>query len=182
MGLVDRGDLRLIGRASRQISRQAPRRQHPDLFAVLQALCAGRYTAEQLARVIPEEVVMASTIYEKVRARAHEKGLEEGLAKGLEEGLEKGFEKGLDKELADARRLCASFVKRYHAPVASRVLPGIEACTDVARLHRWVLLAPEVSSDEFVRLVKKSPAARVTRRRVPRPARRAGRSTDRSRS
>jgi uncharacterized membrane protein YheB (UPF0754 family) len=137
----------------------------------LQELCGGRYTAEQLARVIPREVVMASSLYKEMREWAHQKGVEEGLARGLE--------KGLEKELADARRLCSSFVKRHHATVAGRVLPAIEACTDVARLHRWALRAPEVSTEEFVRLVKKAPAARVTHRRAPSPARRSRKTSAR---
>jgi hypothetical protein len=156
VGLVDRGDLRLIGRASRQISRQDPRRQQPNLFAILQDLCGQRYTAEQLARVIPKEVVMASSLYKEMREWAHEKGLEKG-------------------RLADARLLCSSFVKRHHAAVAPRVLPAVEACTSIARLHQWALRAPEVSSDEFVQLVRKATSGRTTRRRAPRPAPRSKR-------
>ncbi len=151
-GLLDRGDIRVIGRASRQIRRQAPKTEHPDLLATLRALCAGRYTAEQLGRVIPKEVVMASSLYKEVRETAR---------------------------LDEARLLCTSFVKRHHAVVAARVLPAIEACTSVARLHRWALRAPEVSSDEFVRLVRQSTVARATHRRAPRPARGARRSAAR---
>jgi hypothetical protein len=150
VGLLGRTDLQAIGRASRQIRRQAPKAQQPDLQAILQSLSKGRYTARQLARVIPEEVVMDSSLYDRVRHVAHEKG-----------------------RLDEARLLCASFVKRHHSRMAARVLPAIEACTDVARLHRWTLRAPEVSSEELLRLVGRSALSRTSRRRVPRPARRA---------
>ena len=152
VGLLGRTDLQVIGKASRQIRRQAPQAQHPDLLAILQSLSEGRYTARQLARVIPEEVVMKSSFYEK----AHEKG-----------------------RLDDARLLCASFIKRHHSLVAARMLPAIEACTNVARLHRWTLRAPEVSSDELLRLVRRSAISRTSHRRAPRPARRARRSAAR---
>ena len=171
-GLLDKGDIRVIGRASRQIRSQAPKGEQPDLLTILRALCQGRYTAEQLARVIPKEVVMASSLYKEMREWAREMGVEEGLAEGRARGLAEG-------RLAEARLLCVSIVKRYHALVASRVLPVIEACTDVARLHRWALRAPEVSTEEFVRLVKKAPAARVTHRRAPSPARRSRRTSAR---
>jgi hypothetical protein len=170
VGLLDRADLEVIGRASRQIRRQAPEAQQPDLQAVLRSFSEGRYTAKQLGRVIPEEVVMKSSLYDKVRDQAHEKGVEEGVARGVAKGLEKGLEKG---RLDDARLLCATFVKRHHPQVAARVLPAIEACTDVARLHRWTLRAPEVPSDDLLRLVGRKAAPRTSHRRAPRPAHRA---------
>ena len=170
VGLLGRADLRAIGRASRQIRRQAPVAQQPDLLAILRSLSEGRYTARQLARVIPEEVVMKSSLYDKVRDQAHEKGVEEGVARGVAKGLEKGLEKG---RLDDARLLCTTFVKRHHPQVAARVLPAIEACTDVARLHRWTLRAPEVPSDDLLRLVGRKAAPRTSHRRAPRPAHRA---------
>jgi predicted transposase YdaD len=183
-GLLDRGDIRVIARASRQIQRQAPRHERPDLLATLRTLCAGRYTAEQLARVIPKEVVMASSLYKEIREMAREKGLAEGRQQGLQQGLQQGIRIGAGKglaqgRLAEARTLCATFVKRHHALVASCVLPAIEACTSVARLHQWTLRAPEVSSDEFVQLVRKSTSARATHRRAPRPARRSRRTVAR---
>ena len=162
VGLLDRADLGAIGRASRQIRRQAPEAQQADLLAILQSLSEGRYTARQLARVIPEEVVMKSSLYDKVRDKAHE----EGVAKGLEKG-----------RLDSARILCATFVKRHHPQVAARVLPAIEACTDVARLHRWTLRAPEVPSNDLLRLVGRSAVSRTSHRRAPRPARRARRAS-----
>jgi hypothetical protein len=149
VGLSARADLGLIGRASRQIRRQAPEAEGKDLLAILQALSQGRYTAEELAGVIPKEVVMGSSLFDEAR--------EAGIAKG---------------RLDDARVLCASFVKHHHARVAARVLPAIEACSDVARLHRWALRAPEVSSEELVRLIGRSSASRSVRR-APRPARRS---------
>jgi hypothetical protein len=87
------------------------------------------YTAGQLARVIPEEVVMASSLFDKA--------------------IEK-------RRLEDARHLCMEFVKRHHPGVAARVQPAIAACSDVTRLHRWTLRVPEVSSADLLRLVTAS--------------------------
>jgi hypothetical protein len=53
------------------------------------------YTAGQLARVIPEEVVMASSLFDKA--------------------IEK-------RRLEDARHLCMEFVKRHHPGVAAPLL------------------------------------------------------------
>jgi hypothetical protein len=164
VALARGADLATIGKASAQIRRLAPTAQRADLLAILQSLSEGRYTARQLARVIPEEVVMASSIFEKA------------IEKGIERGLEQGFAKG---RLDESRRICAALVKRQHARVAARLLPAIEACTDVARLHRWTLQAPEVSDKELVRLVKPPAAARSSKHRVPRPARRSGRTSAR---
>ena len=164
MGLARGASLDVIGRASRQIRRRAPEAQQADLLAILQGLSEGRYTARQLARVIPEEVVMASSIFD----RAIEKGIERGLTEGLAKG-----------RLEDARQLCAAFVKRHHSGVAARVLPAIEACSDVSRLHRWALQVPELSADELLRLIHPAAMPRSSRHRSPRPARRSRRASAR---
>jgi hypothetical protein len=169
VGLARGTDLDVIGRATRQIRRRAPEAQQADLLAILQVLSEGRYTASELARVIPEEVVMASSIFD----RAREQGLQQGLEQGLEQGIERGVTKG---RLEDARQVCAAFVKRHHARVARRVLPAIEACSDVARLHRWTLRMPELSGVELLRLIRSYPGSRAIRHRSPRPARRSRRA------
>jgi hypothetical protein len=128
----------------------------------------GRYTARQLARVIPEEVVMGSSIFDK----AIERGIEQGIERGIQRGLAQG-------RLEEARQLCAAFVKRHHSGVAARVLPALEACSDVARLHRWALRVPELSADELLRLIHPPLAPRSTRHRSPRPARRSRRASAR---
>jgi hypothetical protein len=150
VGLLRGADLRVIGMASRQIRRRAPEAQQPDLLAILQSLSEGRYTARQLARVIPEEVVMASSLFDKA--------------------IEKGIEKG---RLDEARHVCTEFVKRHHPGVAAEVQPAIAACSDVTRLHRWTLRVPEVSAADLVRLVTRSETPRSSRRRTPRPSRRS---------
>ncbi len=154
VGLARGTSLGAIGRASRQIRRSAPEAQQADLLAILQSLSEGRYTARQLARVIPEEVAMASSIFDKVREQEHAKG-----------------------RLEDARQVCAALLKRHHAGVARRVLPAIEACPDVARLHRWTLRLSELSSEGVLRLVLPPAKPRSSRHRAPRPARRARRIT-----
>lgn len=168
VGLARGADLDAIARASRRIRRSAPDAQQADLLAILQALSEGRYTASQLARVIPEEVVMGSSIFDKAVAR--------GIAQGREQGLARGLAKG---RLEEARQLCSAFVKRHHAGVASRVLPAIEACSDVARLQRWTLRVPELSAEELLRLILPRVTPRSSRHRSPRPARRSRRASAR---
>jgi hypothetical protein len=102
--------------------------------------------------VIPEEVVMASSLFDKA--------------------IEKG-------RLDDARHVCAEFVKRHHPGVAAQVQPAIAACSDIARLHRWTLRVPEVSAADFLRLVTRSETSRPRRRRAPRPSRRSRSSAGR---
>jgi hypothetical protein len=172
VGLARGADLGEIEKASRTIRRSAPEAQQGDLLAILQALCEGRYTARQLARVIPEEVVMGSSIFD----RATERGIEQGLRQGLRQGLQRGRVEG---RLEEARQLCAAFVKRHHAGVAARVLPAIQACSDPSRLHRWALQVPDLSAEEVLRLIRPTVAPRATRHRTARPARRSRRATAR---
>jgi hypothetical protein len=164
VGLARGASLDAIGRASQRIRRGAPEAQQADLLAILQSLSEGRYTARQLARVIPEEVVMASSIFDKAR--------EQGIRRGLEQGLAKG-------RLEDARQVCAAFVKRHHVGVAPRVLPVIEACSDVGRLHRWTLQMSDLSAGEVLDLVLPPVKPRLSRHRSPRPARRSRRAPTR---
>ena len=68
--------------------------------------------------------------------------------------------------------------RRCHPIVAARVVPVIEACTDVSTLRRWTLRATRLSDAEFARLVTGRGGTRLTRR-APRPARKAARRTRR---
>ena len=67
--LSEEASLPLVAAASRKIQREVPLARQPDLLAILQVFAEGRYTARQLARVIPEEVAMASGLFEKVVAK-----------------------------------------------------------------------------------------------------------------
>jgi hypothetical protein len=170
----------VIARASRKIQREAPKAQQADLLAILQVFAEGRYTAKQLARVIPEEVTMASVLFEKVRVKERAAGRAEGLAEGQAKGLAEGQAKGLAKGQAkEARAICVGLVRALHPAVAARVVPTIEACSEPARLRRWALRAPGVSDEEFARLVTGGGRSRATRRRAPRPARKAARTASR---
>ncbi len=60
--LSGEASLPVIAKASRKIQREAPKAQQADLLAILQVFAEGRYTAKRLARVIPEEVTMASVL------------------------------------------------------------------------------------------------------------------------
>lgn len=150
--------LPLVAEASRKIQRDAPLGQRPDLLAILYAFAEGRYTATQLARVIPEEVAMASGLFEKA------------LLKGRTEG-----------RAEEARQICVELAKTLHPAVADRVVPLIKGCSELTRLRQWALRAPRVSDIEFARLVAGRGSARSSRRRMPRPARRSSRPTKSSR-
>ena len=161
--------LSLVAEASRRIQRDAPVGQRPDLLAILQAFAEGRYTARQLAQVIPEEVAMASSLFEKVRVKSRSEGRSEGRTEGRTEGLAEG-------RTEEARQICVDLAKALHPAVSHRVVPVIEACSEVTRLRRWAVRAPGVSDVEFTRLVTGC-GSRPTRRRTPRPARKAARLT-----
>jgi hypothetical protein len=125
----------------------------------LQVFAEGRYTATQLARVIPEEVAMASGPFEKA------------LLKGRTEG-----------RAEEARQICVGLAKALHPAVADRVVPVIERCSELTRLRRWAVRAPRLTDVEFVRLVAGRGVARTSLRRSPRPARRSSRPTKSSRA
>jgi predicted transposase YdaD len=164
--------LPLVAAASRRIQRDAPPARLSDLLAILQVFAEGRYTARQLARVIPEEVAMASGLFEKVAARVRAEGRAEGRAAGRAEGRVEG-------RAEEARRICMQLAKTLHPAVASRVIPVIEACAEPTRLRHWTLRASRLSDAEFARLVTRRGASHLTRRRVPRPARKIARGTSR---
>jgi hypothetical protein len=92
---------------------------------------------------------LGSTPYETVRSTAHDIGYKQGFKKG---------------RLDEARALCMSFLTSYHSGVAKRVLPAIETCTDLRRLRRWTMRAPQtLLSDELVRMIERDAALRVRR-------------------
>ncbi len=169
-----RSGLATIRTAAGRILRKAPAGQRADLLAILRLLSEGRYTARQLAGVIPEEVVMGSSLFAKARRLAHAEGVAKGRAEGVARGREEGVAKG---ELAAMRRMCRELVERHHPGIASRVSGRIDRCAEVSRLHAWALAAPEVSSEELVARVlgrEKPHRAQVrAHRRAPRPSRRS---------
>ena len=150
-----------VAAASRSIQRGAGRARAPDLLAILRMLSEGRYTARRLARVIPEEVVMASTLLE----RFTKKRIAEERTQWRTEG-----------RTEEARHECARLTKKLHPTMAPRLVPVIEACSELARLRRWTERAPRLTDAEFASLVTGYSGARPTRRRAPRPARKATRT------
>ena len=110
---------------------------------------------------------MASGLYEKVLIKGRTEGRTEGLATGLAKGVAKG-------RTEEARQLCVGLAKSLHPTVAARVVPVIEACSEITRLRRWALRAPGVSDEAFAQLVTGGGSA-STRQRAPRPARRPAR-------
>jgi hypothetical protein len=122
--------------------------------------------------VIPEKVVMESSLFKKLGAMRRAEGVAEGVAKGLAKGEARG-------RAEEARFACASLAKELHPSVAPRVVPVIQACSDLTRLRRWTLRAASLNDVEFARLVTGRGGGRSTRRRAPRPARKAARAASR---
>jgi hypothetical protein len=166
---MGRPDIRVVEAAARLIETAAPPRQYLDLLAILRMLSQGRYTARELERVVPREVVMGSSLVAEVRKASRAEGEAAGLVKG---------------ELAAARSLCADFAEQHHVAALQVVAGIIRSCRDTSRLRKWALAAPRLSDEEFVRLVqrrtpaaasgaRKASLARTRRARATRPSRRA---------
>jgi hypothetical protein len=165
-GLLERADAGDVARAARRIEREGGAGRN-DLLAILRVLSEGRYTAQELERIVPFEVIMASGVL----AMAKRRGLREGLRKGMREGLREGIEA--------ARRLCLDMVEKHHPELLERVGPAAQACSDLAALTSWTLLASEGDGGSLLAAVGSSPSpaeARVaagrSTGRSPRPARR----------
>ena len=149
VGPAEQTTLPLVGRAARKIQRETKGAVQSDLLFVLQALSRRRYTAKELAGVIPKETVMASSLW----------------AEAAREG-----------RLDGARELCINLARQHHPGVAERVVPFIEACSVVQRLHDWALQAPQLSDSAFLKLVTEqagSTSGRRGRTRIPRASRKA---------
>jgi hypothetical protein len=157
VGLAEKASLPLLARAAHRIHRETEGAVRSDLLFILQALGRRRYTTEELAGVIPKETVMASSLWA------------EAVGKGRREGRKEGA-------VADARAFCVELARDRHPEIADRLVPLIEACSDVERLHEWGLQATRLPDSEFLRLVTEQPVSTprpVGHSRAPRPARRA---------
>jgi hypothetical protein len=178
VGLMGRGNLGVVEAAARRIKSESSPRQRRDLWTVLRMLSEGRYTARELERVVPKEVVMGSSLFAEVKKRSRAEGRAKGRAEGLAEGRAEGRAEG---EIVVARSLCAKLVRQHHPAILSLLAPVIEECADAGRLQSWALAASQVSGVELVRLLEaEAPAAsagpsktRSSRGRAPRPSRRA---------
>lgn len=119
----------------------------------------------QLARVIPREVVMTSSLFAATRRL--------GRAEGRKEGAEMAF-----------RRSLSAILRRRHPDLATRMAAVVERCNDVVQLERWVVAASELSSDELLKLMLPGASTKATRtaRGSARPLarKRAARPTRRS--
>ena len=126
VGLMGRRNLRVVEAAARRIKAESSPRQCRDLWTVLRMLSEGRYTARELERVVPKEVVMGSSLVAEVKRRSRAEGRAEGA-----EG------RGGSRRVVVARSLCAELVKQHHAAILSVVAPALAACADAGRLHDW---------------------------------------------
>lgn len=153
VGLAEKATLPLIGQASRKIQRETKGAVQRDLLFILQAFGGGKYTARELAGEIPKETVMASSLWA------------EAVRVGRKEGA-----------VGEARAFCVKLAREIHPEIADRVVPLIDACSDVERLHEWGLQASRLSDSEFLRLVTEqagSSSRSSGRGRTPRPSRKA---------
>jgi hypothetical protein len=57
-------------------------------------------------------------------------------AEAVKAGREEGRQQGT---LAEARAFCAELTREHHPKIADRVVPLIDVCPDVERLHEWGL-------------------------------------------
>jgi predicted transposase YdaD len=173
IGAAEKATLPLIGQAARKIQQETKGAVQRDLLFVLRAFCGEKYTARQLAGAIPKEMVMASSLWAEAVRAGRKEGREKGRQKGREEGRKEGR---LEGAVAEARAFCAKLTREHHPEVADRVVPLIDACPDVDRLHEWGLQASRLSDAEFVRLVTaqaRSESRSSGRGRTPRPSRKA---------
>jgi hypothetical protein len=139
--LMKNESLERIEEAARRIRRSAPRGQQPDLLAALNIFAGGRYTAEQLARLVGRELMIESSFWEWARS--------EGRAEG---------------QLLAERELCLAMVLAYHPALLPELRPQIEICDDAERLKGWVLQAPRLSAAAFKGLFGPHPRPRGARR------------------
>jgi len=105
--------------------------------------------------MIPKEAVMASGMFAKEFRQARAEGRAEGVH--------------------STRQICADIVRRFHPALVGRVAPAIAACESLPTLRKWTVAATQLSGDQFTRLVtgtRMPGKAKVSRQRVPRPARR----------
>ena len=157
VGLAEKGMLPLLARAARNIERETEGVVRSDLLFILQALGRRRYTDGELAGVIPRETIMASSLWA------------EAVRQGRKEGRQEGA-------VAASRAFCVELAREHHPELADRLVPLIEACSDVELLHEWGLQATRLPDTEFLRLVTEqagSTSRPVGPSRTPRPSRRA---------
>ena len=125
-----------IEQAARQIEAVGAEGQQADLLALLHAFAEGKYTVEQLERIIDKERLMESTVYQWGRAEGRTEGEAAGLIKG---------------QLTAARALCQKAVRKWHPRAGAKVWTAIEACTDLAALEEAALNASEWSPRDILR-------------------------------
>ena len=92
----------------------------------------------------------------------------EAVSKGRKEGRQEGRIEG-------AREVCLDLAKQHHPDVADRVIPLIEVCSEIERLHEWALQAPQLGDSAFLKLLTEQ-SGRTSgpsgSGRTPRPSRR----------
>jgi hypothetical protein len=159
--LLQGSDLELIAEASRAIrSRADDTMARDDLLTIFRVFSEGRYTAKQLGSLIPDEVVMASTLFERLGRKVWAQARAQALVEGREEG-----------SLGALREVCHDAAELHHPKVAHRVARAIAACSRPSTLRRWTLRAALTTDEEFEALLRGRSRHKPTRARAPRPAR-----------
>jgi predicted transposase YdaD len=160
--------------AAQLICRSTSAAERSDLLYVLQALCAERYTAKDLERMIPREGAMASGMFAKEFRQARAEGRAQGRAEGRAQGRAEGKAEGL----AEAVSTCLEIVRHIHPTAIGRVAAAVEGCQSLPTIRKWTVAAAQLPAAEFIRLISGSTThgkAAVSRRRAPRPSRRSSR-------
>jgi len=99
---------------------------------------------------------MASSLWAEARSQGRREGRQEGA-------------------VGASRAFCIELTREHHPELADRLVPLIEACSDIERLHEWGLQATRLPDTEFVRLVTEqavSTSRAAGHSRTPRPSRR----------
>jgi predicted transposase YdaD len=134
--LMKGATLTRIEQAARQIEATTPEARQADLLALLHAFAEGKYTVEQLERIIGKERIMESSVYQWGRAQGQAEGRAEGEAVGLLKGQ---------------REMCREAVRKWHPRAGAKVWSAIEQCTDPEALKDVMLNASEWSLEQIKR-------------------------------
>jgi hypothetical protein len=131
-------DLRVIRDALDRIAETFPPELRAVAEEVLLALAGQYYTYSKLVDLVGRERMAQLNLYK------------EAVAEGRTEGRIQGEIQG---RIQGERAACAALARKYHAAVFDRVAPIIAACPDLDRLEQWMLSAPDMSDDEFLKLL-----------------------------
>jgi predicted transposase/invertase (TIGR01784 family) len=95
----------VLEQVARRIDKIADRGQQSNIAASTAIIAGLVLDTMVIKRLLKEEIMKESVIYQEIEATGEAKGLQRGLEQGLERGLEQGLEQGRQKEAALLLRL-----------------------------------------------------------------------------